>query len=180
LRAHADAILIGAGTARADDPRLTVRGVPGASTPLRVVCDTRLRLPRTLRLFGALARGTVVACGRSAPAGRERALRARGVTVWRLRESGGRVSPRALARALADAGCHEVLLEGGPTLGTAWLAAGLVDRLALFQAPIVLGAGPVWCGEFGVRLGTAPRMRALARGQAGDDGIGLFELAGRR
>jgi diaminohydroxyphosphoribosylaminopyrimidine deaminase/5-amino-6-(5-phosphoribosylamino)uracil reductase len=180
LRAHADAVLIGAGTARADDPRLTVRGVRGAHTPLRVVCDTRLRLPLTLRLFGALARGTVVACGRSAGRARERALRARGVTVWRLAESHGRVSPRALARALVRAGCHEVLLEGGPTLGTAWLAARLVDRLALFQAPIVLGAGPSWCGDFGAHLASAPRGRALARSTAGDDGVTLFEFEGGR
>jgi diaminohydroxyphosphoribosylaminopyrimidine deaminase/5-amino-6-(5-phosphoribosylamino)uracil reductase len=180
LRAHADAVLIGAGTARADDPRLTARGVRTERQPLRVVCDTRLRLPLSLRLFGSLARGTVVACGRSASRTRERALRDRGVSVWRLAEVRGRVSPRALARALARAGCHEVLLEGGPTLGTAWLAAGLVDRIALFQAPVVLGAGPVWCGDLGTGLATAPRARAIARGTAGDDGVVVVELEGRR
>ena len=58
-----------------------------------------------------------------------------------------------------------------------WLGACLIPGFANAPvAPIVLGSGPVWCDDLGVRLGTAPRGRVLARGQAGDDGIGLFEL----
>jgi diaminohydroxyphosphoribosylaminopyrimidine deaminase/5-amino-6-(5-phosphoribosylamino)uracil reductase len=151
MRAACDAVVIGARTAELDDPRLTARGVPGARQPLRVVCDTRLRLPGRLRLFGpALARGTVVACGPGAPRARAAALERRGVRVWRLPAAGGRVSPRALARRLAREGVNEVLLEGGARLGTAWLRAGLVDRIALFAAPAVLGAeGLGWCGPLG-------------------------------
>src|SRR5262249_10940807 len=74
LRAQSDAIVMGAGTARRDDPRLTARGVGARRQPLRVVCDTRLALPLGLALFSrALARGTVVACGADAPRARERA-----------------------------------------------------------------------------------------------------------
>jgi diaminohydroxyphosphoribosylaminopyrimidine deaminase / 5-amino-6-(5-phosphoribosylamino)uracil reductase len=185
LRAGADAVVIGAGTARADDPRLTARlssARDATCQPLRVVCDTRLRLPLTLRLFGpALAKGTVVACGPAVPAARVRALERRGVTVWRLPLAAGRVSPRALARRLVRAGRHDVLLESGPRLGTAWLEAGLVGRVALFTAPRVLGAGGLaWCGPLGTGLlARALPGRISACGGAGGDLFVMVELEGR-
>ena len=149
LRAASQAIVIGAGTALADDPRLTSRGSGASCQPLRVVCDTRLRLPLTLRLFSrALARGTVVACSQQASRAREAALLERGVRVWRLALGTGGVSPLALARRLAREGCHDVLLEGGAALGTAWLNAALIDRILLFTAPRLLGEGGLaWCGR---------------------------------
>ena len=164
LRVASQAIIIGAGTARSDDPRLTARHAAALSAangrgpqhagelrqPLRVVCDTRLRLPLTLKLFAPpLAKGTVVACGPLATKAREAALIARGVGVWRLPLVGGGVSPRALARRLAREECQEVLLEGGAALGTAWLKASQVDRIMMFLAPKLLGGGLVWCGPFG-------------------------------
>ena len=147
LRAHADAVVVGAGTARADDPRLTARAVGAARQPLRVVCDTRLRLPHTLQLLRR-GRGTVIACcGRKAPMTRQRALERLGVTVWRLPATARGVSPRRLLRRLARAGCHDVLLEGGATLASSWIRAGVVDRIALFTAPRVLGQGGLaWPG----------------------------------
>ena len=174
LRATSDAIVIGAGTARADDPRLTARGVRGARQPLRVLCDTRLALPRTLRLLRApLARGTVVACGRRAARGIERDLVARGVTVWRLPAGRGGVSLSALARRLAREGRHEVLVEGGARLATAWLQAGMVDRLALFTAPQVLGErGLEWCGPLRRPL----TGRVLEHARVGDDLWCLVEM----
>jgi diaminohydroxyphosphoribosylaminopyrimidine deaminase/5-amino-6-(5-phosphoribosylamino)uracil reductase len=179
MRAAADAVLIGAGTARADDPRLTTRLGRPAPQPLRVLCDTRLASPFGLRLFGpSLAHGTVVACGPRAPRARERALESRGVRVWRLPLRDGRVSPRALARRLVAAGCHEVLLEGGATLGTAWLRAGLVDRVALFTAPRVLGAeGLAWCGALARGgLASAPRGRLVEHRRFGEDGFTMVAL----
>jgi diaminohydroxyphosphoribosylaminopyrimidine deaminase/5-amino-6-(5-phosphoribosylamino)uracil reductase len=181
LRARADAVLIGSGTARADDPRLTAR-VPGTiRQPLRVVCDTRLELPLSLRMFGPrLAHGTVVACGRRAPRRRREALERRGVRVWTLPASRDGVSPHVLARRLAGAGCHEVLLEGGARLGTAWMRAGLVDRLALFAAPRLLGdEGLAWCGSLGKRsLATATAGRIVELGRRGADSFTLVELGG--
>ena len=148
LRAGADAVVIGAGTARVDDPRLTARGVPVARQPLRVVCDTRLSLPRNLKLFRSpLARGTVVACATHAPRRPERLLVAAGVQVWRLPRGRGGVSLAALFRRLGRQGAQEVLVEGGARLATSLLAGRAVDRLTLFTAPRVLGAeGPAWCG----------------------------------
>ena len=179
MRAQSDAVVIGAGTARADDPRLTARGVGAERQPLRVVCDTLLRLPLTLALFGAgLARGTVVACGPRAPARRARALAARGAKVWRLPARGGGVSPGALARRLAAEGCQEVLLEGGARLGTAWLKAGLVDRVALHVAPRVMGeAGLAWCGALAGRE-RAGAGRLVEVGRLGRDASLLVEMEG--
>ena len=170
LRAASDAIVVGAGTARADDPRLTARGVPNSPQPLRVVVDSRLALPRTLKLFEpALARGTVVACTSAAPAARERALAARGVTVWRLPSARGRVSLRALARRLAHDGRHEVLLEGGATLGAAFVRECLVQRIVLYTAPFILGGGLSWCDGLGLPLARAARGRLVNERRTGDD-----------
>ncbi len=178
LRASCDAVLIGAGTARADDPRLTVRPASIAvRQPLRLVCDTKLSLPRSLRLFGrSLARGTVVACALDAPARRIAALEASGVRVWRLPVLKGRVSPRALARRLAREGVLDVLLEGGASLGASWLRASLVDRIALFTAPLVLGSGLSWCAPFGAGLASAAQGRMVSVERVGADTLTWMEL----
>ncbi|MEK7331591.1 MAG: dihydrofolate reductase family protein, partial [Candidatus Eisenbacteria bacterium] len=149
-------------------------GVAAPRQPLRVVCDTRLGLPGRLRLLRG-GRGTVVACGRSAPARRHRELEARGVEVWRLPATPAGVSPRALLRRLARAGCHEVLLEGGAALATSWLRAGVIDRIALFVAPKVLGAGGLaWPGP----LGRAWAGRVAAVGRLGRDLCCMVEREG--
>ena len=182
LRATSDAVVIGAGTARADDPRLTARGIANVEQPVRVVCDTALRLPLTLKLFGrSLAAGTVVACGAKAPAKRVAALEARAVRVWKLPVVQGRVSALALAKRLAREGRHEVLIEGGAGLGASWVAAGLVQRLALFSAPRVLGAGLSWCAPFGATLDSAPVGRVLSITRVGADTLTwvAFDEGGR-
>jgi diaminohydroxyphosphoribosylaminopyrimidine deaminase/5-amino-6-(5-phosphoribosylamino)uracil reductase len=176
-RAESDAVVVGAGTARADDPRLTARTGGPVRQPLRVVVDSRLRLPLALGLYSPrLARGTVVACTAAAPGPRARALERRGVEVWRLPAARGRVSLAALARRLARAGCHEVLLEGGPTLGSAFLRAGLVQRLVLYAAPRVLGGGPTWCAGLDRRLADAPRGTWRSLGRSGEDACLVVDL----
>jgi diaminohydroxyphosphoribosylaminopyrimidine deaminase/5-amino-6-(5-phosphoribosylamino)uracil reductase len=167
LRAASDAVVVGAGTARADDPRLTPRGLGRVHAPLRIVCDTRLRLPLSLRLFSRrLGPGTVVACGTSASRRRQATMEARGARVWRLREAGGGVSPRALLERLAREGRYDVLVEGGARLAAAWIEARVVDRIALFVAPRLLGAAglpwtprlawPGWSGRIVERADLGP------------------------
>jgi diaminohydroxyphosphoribosylaminopyrimidine deaminase/5-amino-6-(5-phosphoribosylamino)uracil reductase len=177
LRAASDAIVIGAGTARADDPQLTARVTGRGAQPLRVVVDSRLSSPPRLRLFSrALARGTVVACTAAAPPARERALVARGVTVWRLPATRLRVSLVALAERLAREGRHEVLLEGGGTLGASFVRASLVQRIVLYAAPLLLGGGLSWCDGLSITLATAERGRVVAADLVGGDARVVVEL----
>ncbi|MEI4277828.1 bifunctional diaminohydroxyphosphoribosylaminopyrimidine deaminase/5-amino-6-(5-phosphoribosylamino)uracil reductase RibD [Klenkia terrae] len=123
LRATCDAVLVGSGTALADDPQLTVRDVPGADhQPLRVVLDRRGRVPATARVHDDAA-PTLVS-------------RAAG--------------PAELLAELWDRDARRVLLEGGPTLAAAFLRAGLVDELVLHLAPQLLGAGPALTGDLGI------------------------------
>ncbi|HLH47709.1 MAG TPA: RibD family protein, partial [Roseiarcus sp.] len=141
LRAMHDAIMIGIGTALGDDPLLTVRFPGAAAKPLRVVLDTHLRLPPRSRL-GATARDypTLVIGGPAAPAERAAALAEVGVEVAQIgADAAGRLDLDAALRLLAQRGVARVFSEGGPTIGSALIAAGLVDEALLFTAPKPLG-----------------------------------------
>jgi diaminohydroxyphosphoribosylaminopyrimidine deaminase/5-amino-6-(5-phosphoribosylamino)uracil reductase len=169
LRFAADAVLVGIGTVLLDDPQLTVRHPELApKEPLRVVADSRLRIPRDARVLGAgdPAR-TVIACVAPAPAGPAAALRARGVRVLELPGDDGRVDLRALLAALRTLDVIAVLAEGGGELGGALVDAGLVDRVAFFVAPRLLG-GREAPGPLG------------GRGRALKDAIALMEMTTRR
>jgi diaminohydroxyphosphoribosylaminopyrimidine deaminase/5-amino-6-(5-phosphoribosylamino)uracil reductase len=125
LRATCDAVVVGSGTARVDDPQLTVRdaeGRPADAQPLRVVVDRRGRLPATARVLDD-----------AAPTHVSRAA-----------------TPAALLAELFDRDVRRVLLEGGPTLAAAFLAAGLVDEAVVHLAPQLLGAGPGMVGDLGI------------------------------
>lgn len=171
LRAAHDAVIVGIGTVRADDPRLTVRDATGAD-PIRVVVDSRLRTPPTAALLAPGARAIVAGLA-SAPAARRRRLAAAGAEVWSLPARDRRVDLTALTRALAAAGVTSALVEGGGELHAAFLAAGLVDEIVLHVAPIVLGGrrgGPTWVGGREVaRLADATRFAIHATRAAGGD-----------
>jgi len=140
LRSQQDAVLIGIGTALADDPRLTVRDAPGHS-PLRVIFDTKLRLPVASRLVqSAREAPTWVVCTTDAPSSNEGALVERGVEVLRAPASAeGRIDPVAALKMLATRGIVTVMVEGGAELAGSLLAAVAVDELHCFVAPILLG-----------------------------------------
>jgi diaminohydroxyphosphoribosylaminopyrimidine deaminase / 5-amino-6-(5-phosphoribosylamino)uracil reductase len=140
LRSQQDAVLIGIGTALADDPRLTVRDAPGHS-PLRVIFDTKLRLPVASRLVqSAREAPTWVVCTTDAPSSNEGALVERGVEVLRAPASAeGRIDPVAALKMLATRGIVTVMVEGGAELAGSLLAAIVVDELHCFIAPILLG-----------------------------------------
>jgi diaminohydroxyphosphoribosylaminopyrimidine deaminase / 5-amino-6-(5-phosphoribosylamino)uracil reductase len=152
LRAASDAVAIGIGTALADDPRLTVRDAPGGS-PLRVVFDTKLRLPTHSRLVEtAVEIPTWVICNADASASAEEELTTRGVEVLRAPASAeGRIDVLAALKLLASRGIVSLMVEGGAELAGSILAAHLADELHAFVAPILLGprgrAGAVdWAG----------------------------------
>ncbi|MFO0676712.1 MAG: bifunctional diaminohydroxyphosphoribosylaminopyrimidine deaminase/5-amino-6-(5-phosphoribosylamino)uracil reductase RibD [Polyangiaceae bacterium] len=140
LRAANDAVAIGIGTALADDPRLTVRDAPGAS-PLRVVFDTKLRLPLSARLV-TTARDipTWVLTGVDASADAEREMVENGVEVIRCPlSSEGRIDPLSALHALAARGIVMLMVEGGAELAGSLLAHRLADELHAFLAPNLLG-----------------------------------------
>lgn len=163
LRSEFAGILSGIGTVLADDPLYTVRLPEGAYTgfaPTRIIADTFLKLPLSSRI-AATARSipTIVAAGESAlkdPQSRARreGLEALGITVLPVGDDGRRLDLAALMTALGRLGIDSLLLESGGTLAAGALEAGLVDRIRIYVAPIILGgscaASPV--GGKGVRF----------------------------
>jgi diaminohydroxyphosphoribosylaminopyrimidine deaminase / 5-amino-6-(5-phosphoribosylamino)uracil reductase len=141
LRALADAVLVGAGTAFRDDPSLTVRDAEAlGEAPLRVVVDGRGIVPDTHRLFVDGAARTLVATTEQAPEVRRNAWRARGAEVLLLDDAGSGLIPlRDLFRELGKRDVQHVLMEGGPTIAWEAVREGMVDRLVLFFAPILVG-----------------------------------------
>lgn len=193
LRAMHQAVLVGVETVIADDPQLTVR-LPGfvGLQPLRVVLDSRQRTPPSSKLVKSAARLQTVVIAVTPP--RSRLTRA-GVTVLRVEQSEGRPvlgaalaaleahyreAPRARLAAAgvepAEAldvppGAMRVLVEGGGRVAASFLAAGLVDAVEWFRAPILLGGeGRPAVAEFVLKqLADAPRFRRLSVEQLGDD-----------
>ena len=151
LRAGHDAIMVGVGTVCRDNPRLTVRLVPGRD-PLRIVADCTLRTPLTAAVLAeGAAAGTILAVTDRAPDERCTAARALGATILRLPSSSDdHVDLVALLSALHAYGVGSLMVEGGAALITALLRARLVDRLVVCIAPKVLGAGIEAVGDLGI------------------------------
>jgi diaminohydroxyphosphoribosylaminopyrimidine deaminase / 5-amino-6-(5-phosphoribosylamino)uracil reductase len=135
LRALVDAVVIGVGTAIADDPQLTVRRVDGPN-PARVVIDPNGRLPSSARLLAADGIRRVVISDVEAPA-----VLPAGVEVVLLRAREGQLAPAAIVAALAARGFRRILIEGGADTVSRFVAARCLDRLHVLVAPIILGAG---------------------------------------
>lgn len=156
MRAQADAVLIGAGTARADDPMLDVRGLgPRAAQPARIIADGGLSLPMTGRLVASADAIPVrVLHRRGAPAERRAALNGCGVeTIEVAAQDDGMLDLADALQHLARDGVTRVLCEGGGKLAAGLLAAGLVDRIALFTAGKAIGDdGIPGVGGFGLDL----------------------------
>ena len=145
MRAQSDAVMIGIGTALADDPMLTCR-LPGmaASSPVRIVLDSGLRLPLGSRLMQSAREVPVWAvAGAEASRRAEKALTAESVTVLRAAHAHGRLDLAAALKLIAARGITRLMVEGGPTLAAALLAADLIDEAVLFHSPTVVGADGV-------------------------------------
>ncbi|MFJ3767725.1 bifunctional diaminohydroxyphosphoribosylaminopyrimidine deaminase/5-amino-6-(5-phosphoribosylamino)uracil reductase RibD [Streptomyces sp. NPDC090082] len=171
LRAESDAVVVGSGTARTDDPHLAVRGVDGAVQPLRVVVDTEATAVKPGARVLDDAAPTLIAIAEDA----ETTL----TDVVRLPRAERGLAVPALLDALHARGVRSVLLEGGPTLAGAFLAAGAVDQVVGYLAPVLLGAGPTALADAGIttltealrlditetaRIGTDLRITATLKG----------------
>jgi diaminohydroxyphosphoribosylaminopyrimidine deaminase/5-amino-6-(5-phosphoribosylamino)uracil reductase len=178
MRGRHDAVMVGVGTVLADDPELTCR-LPGfRSTPIvRVIADSHLRTPLT---------ATVAVTARTVPtwmvvrAGtdreRRRAFADLGVTLIEVPGAETGIDPAKALGALAAAGLTQVLVEGGAQLAASLLRANLVDRIAWFHAPAVMG-GDAWPAvqAFGVAsLDGMPRFARVGDTPLGDDMLTEF------
>ncbi len=144
LRHSADALLTGIGTVLKDDPRLTDRsGLPRRRPLLRVVLDSRLRIPLRSKLVRSAAQDLLIIAAPSASPRRARALERAGAEVLTLPLVRGLLDLRSVLRQLGAREILSILLEAGPGLNGSALAAGLVDRLVVFYAPLLLGAGNI-------------------------------------
>jgi diaminohydroxyphosphoribosylaminopyrimidine deaminase/5-amino-6-(5-phosphoribosylamino)uracil reductase len=135
LRALVDAVVIGVGTALADDPQLTVRRVQGPQ-PARVVIDPGGRLPAGARLLAGdgVRRLVVTGAGSRPPLPPD-------IEIVALPKTDGQIAPAAILAALAGRGFRRILIEGGADTVSRFIAANCLDRLHVLVAPIILGAG---------------------------------------
>jgi diaminohydroxyphosphoribosylaminopyrimidine deaminase / 5-amino-6-(5-phosphoribosylamino)uracil reductase len=144
LRHEADAVLTGIGTILADDPRLTDRaGEPRRRPLLRAIVDSHLRTPLRSKIVRSVQNDVVVFTLETSDSRKARALLRAGVEVFRVPARRGRVDLHAVIRELGKREMLNVLLEAGGELNGAALQAGIVDKMILFYAPKIMGAGGV-------------------------------------
>lgn len=138
MRAAHDAVLVGVGTVLADDPMLTARTVPAPKRqPARIVADSRLRTPRTSRLVetGSLGRVILAHDDSADPSAFDKTP----VETWAVGRAGGSLDLTALLRRCEAEGLTRIFLEGGGTLAASFIRQGLVNQIAWFRAPILIG-----------------------------------------
>ena len=187
MRAQSDAIMVGIGTALADDPLLTCR-LPGTAktSPVRVVLDSGLRLPLGSHLVNTAREVPLWVIGAAdAPKAREDALRAQGVEVLcaevlgvevlRSAGSGGQLELSAVLKLLAERGITRLMVEGGPTLASALLAADLVDEAHVFHSQQIVGADGFEALDAAATAALARQLRAAGSEAVGPDRLDFYQ-----
>jgi diaminohydroxyphosphoribosylaminopyrimidine deaminase/5-amino-6-(5-phosphoribosylamino)uracil reductase len=175
LRSGYDAIMIGMGTARADDPLLTVREAPVRTPPVRIVVDTGARLPLESNLVRTVGDAPVwVLCAEDASDDRVAALEQAGVRVMRVPRDDDRIDLRRALDAIAGEGIQTILAEGGADLAGSLLAIGAVQRMYIFLAPLFLGPGGV--PAFGLTQPEQDRWRCTSTEWHGSDVLVTMDL----
>lgn len=173
LRDRLDAVMVGIGTLLRDDPLLTTRLPEGGRDAARIVVDSRLRIPETAAILGVQSPApTIIATTSAASAEKTARLEARGAQVIVTAAGEGGVDLRDLLRRLGASGIQSVLLEGGSILNAAALRAGLIDRVMMFIAPLLLGSGEapgVFAGRGVECLAEALRLSDIRVRRLGDD-----------
>ena len=181
MRARHDAVMVGAGTVRADDPSLTVRGLGVTQQPMRVVLSRRLDVPTDSALFRSAGQVPVWLChGPDAPEAMRAAWAQAGARLIEVVAGpGGQIDLDAALRALGTAGLTRVFCEGGGAVAAGLLAADLVDEMAVFGGGVVLGAeGTPSVGAMGVAaLTEAPQFDLVGTRALSGDTLSLWRRA---
>jgi diaminohydroxyphosphoribosylaminopyrimidine deaminase/5-amino-6-(5-phosphoribosylamino)uracil reductase len=174
MRNESDAIMVGIGTVKCDDPLLTVRAkLRCVNDPWKVVVDSLASVNLSCRLLSRdSVTKTIIATTRRAPKEKVEAIAAAGAQVILCREKGGKVSLRDLMLKLAKRGILYVLIEGGSRLITSALEEGLVDKVAFFYAPRIIGgseAPSVVTGKGARNLNEATTLTEISVRRFGED-----------
>jgi GTP cyclohydrolase II len=178
LRAACDAVLVGSGTMLHDDPRLTVRLVPGAN-PIRVVLDSSLRTEPTSQVARDDA-ATMVFTAAAADAERMAKLRAVGVTVRQVAGGSEGLDLPAVLASLRQVGIESLMVEGGRRVITSLFASGLVDRLVVSISPTIVGTGIEAVGDLDVsRVADGVRLTNRSISMAGEDILVAWDVVPR-
>ncbi len=173
MRATADAVMVGSRTVIRDNPQLTARLAPAKRQPLRIIVDSRGQTPLTARVYSDKFRGnTIVLTTKASKGGWRATLERRGVRVLVLPSRGGKIDLRAALRELGRREITSVLVEGGSELIGALFDARLVDKLAFFYAPKIIGGkdAPPAVGGVGIaRISRALELKSPAVEKVGGD-----------
>ena len=171
LRNTVDAIVIGLGTLKADDPQLTCR-IPGGRNPWRIVLDSRLGIPLSAQILHQKDPDkTIIISGNGAPSGKTRAIEALGARVWRLPLGNRGVRWLPVLRKLAVMGVVDVLIEGGAKVAASALKEKAVDKIVFFYAPKIIGGdGVPMIGNLVIRrIKQAPEVKNIRFAKSGND-----------
>ena len=179
LRSVHDAVLVGGGTARIDDPHLTVRGMGNVRQPVRIAVSRHLNLPWPSNLTSSTADGPVWLV-HGEEANPDPKWSEAGCQLLAVSGEGNQISASALLRRLGDEGLTRVFCEGGGTLAASLLQGDLVDELVTFTAGMAMGAeGQPGIGALGVaELAEAQRFQMVEVNAIGDDVMTKWRRAG--
>jgi diaminohydroxyphosphoribosylaminopyrimidine deaminase / 5-amino-6-(5-phosphoribosylamino)uracil reductase len=173
LRNRVDAVVIGVGTVKTDDPQLTCR-IPNGRNPWRVILDSRLRIPLSAKLLRQRdPEKNIIVTGDRSPQTKIRALESLGARVWQVKLQHGRIPWSRILKQLAAKGALGVMIEGGATTAAWALQEKAVDKILFFYGPIILGGdGRVMIDALGVkRVRDAIRIQDMQVRKSGIDTV---------
>lgn len=174
-RVEVDAVLVGAGTVLADDPLLTARDVAAPRQPVRVVCDSRGRVPATSQIFGR-GEAIVMTTTHSSHSVKTRWKEVGAEVVVVPEDAGGEVDLASVLETLGERGWLEVYCEGGARMASSLLRNDLVDRLEINYGPVLLGGDAIGLADLGVEtMAEATRWHLVNSARMGDDVLVVYE-----